>query len=117
MLRSYSLISTDETGAVLGMHSLVQLATRNGLVPKTEPTRARSSLCIGWRANSPLGTTVTGLHAEHCLLMLKVRLITGRKVESCSGSGRRFFTMGSGYAQSQGRYRLAGKMAKQSRDA
>ncbi|KAH7007959.1 uncharacterized protein B0I36DRAFT_343132, partial [Microdochium trichocladiopsis] len=117
MLRSYSLISTDETGAVLGMHSLVQLSTRKWLSAEDRTDPCKEQFVHRMAREFPSGDYSNWAKCRALFAHVEGALNHRPKSRKLLGEWAQVLYNGSGYAQSQGRYRLAEKMAKQSRDA
>ncbi|KAH7010790.1 LOW QUALITY PROTEIN: P-loop containing nucleoside triphosphate hydrolase protein [Microdochium trichocladiopsis] len=113
ILRNYSLISMDETGAVYEMHSLVQLATRRWLSAeeRTEPFKEQFMNRIAYVF--PTGDYSNWTLFAHVEGAINHRPKSGKPLEEWA----QILYNSSWYARSQGKYSLAETMAKKSRDA
>lgn len=117
ILRNYCLISLNKTGDVFGMHSLVQLATRKWLDVDQRTETFKQQFISRMARQFPTGDysnwgrcQTLFAHAEGAI---NHRPIGGKPLEEWA----LVLFNGSLYAHGQGRYSLAEKMAKKSRDA
>ncbi|KAH7009249.1 P-loop containing nucleoside triphosphate hydrolase protein [Microdochium trichocladiopsis] len=106
LLRNYSLISIDETGAIFGMHSLVQLATSRWLSAEKRTAPLIEEFVHRMARGFPSGEYTLFAHVESAI---KHRPESGKPLEEWA----QILFNGS----CQGRYGLAETMAKRSRDA
>lgn len=117
ILRNYCLISLNKTGDVFEMHSLVQLATRKWLDADKRTEQFKEQFISRMAREFPIGNysnwaTCRTLFA-HAERAINHRPIGGKPLEEWA----LVLFNGSSYALGQGRFRLAEKMAKNSRDA
>lgn len=117
ILRSYCLISLNKTGDVFEMHSLVQLATRKWLDVDKRTEQFKEQFISRMAREFPKGVYRNWAKCRplfaHAEGAINHRPIGGKPLKEWA----QVLYNGSWYAFGQGRYSLAEKMAKKSRDA
>ncbi|KXJ84864.1 hypothetical protein Micbo1qcDRAFT_169885 [Microdochium bolleyi] len=117
MLRSYSLISIDETGEVFEMHRLVQLATRRWLSTKERVELFKEQFVSRMARGFPTGAYDNWATCQRLFAHVEGAISHRPKGGESLKEWAQVLYNGSWYAQGQGRYSLAETMAKKSRDA
>lgn len=117
ILRNYCLISLNKTGDVFEMHSLVQLATRKWLDVDKRTEQFKEQFISRMAREFPKGEYRNWAKCRklfaHAEGAINHRPIGGKPLEEWA----LVLYNGSRYADGQGRYSLAEKMAKKSWDA